>query len=401
MTESGKLEQLARASSTKTATPAGPASRGREPRSASRRAASASPASTSTAGSQVSAAPMNAPRAPRPCRGLRSRGPSAVATPGDGEQPAPPRPAPPSPWRAKATRPRDGAVASTCSVRPSCSSLGPAAAARGGAKQVTSTASDGEDGRQQGVLRRADAAQALDHLSSRRLGVAAGRPTLGADRAIGQPERRPAPAVQDHERRPVHPPGQHRAASASRGEPSRRAGPGGEHARPEVAAPCSGVRRDEQRRPPSAQEQQQQPPPRLATRRAAGYQPNGLSQESHPVPDVADGPERVDAPIAGRGDAGTGPRLLAESWQATAVRPIEDPRRSRPRPAPSAIEPRRAGGRPRRRPAAASTPDDQRDQHRLHDRGGQRRSRPTAVPREQLVAAALLLGAGVPADQRP
>ena len=135
---------------------------------------------------------------------------------------------------ARKAREREVAVASTCSVRPSCSSPRRRGRRPRSPKQVMTTADDREHGREQRVLQRARRRRC-----SRSPGgpprCRAGRRRSGAMAPITSAQRGDAggPAEQ---RRCGAPARSSASASASRGEPCAGPGRAGEQAGAEVAA---------------------------------------------------------------------------------------------------------------------------------------------------------------------
>ena len=257
-------------------------------------------------------------------------------------------------------------MASTCSVRPSCSSA-PPCPTTAIAKQVTITADDRQLGRDQGVLERA-----RGHRSARSSpgppGESSIEPMFGAIDPSTTP-RTPIATVQASsigvcsrrlERDRVGEPGRS----------GRRSGSGREHAGAEVAArPERLGHGDEQRR--TSRRTAAAPTSGGPTRRAAGSTSrtarasSATTRRCPPPPAARTAHPRAAPAIAAQ------VRALAESWQATAVRPVGD----QPDPGPRGAEGQRpsTGSPPATSASAARSPTP-----REMQRAEARRRRPAA-----------------------
>ena len=180
-------------------------------------------------------------------------------------------------------------MASTCSIRPSCSSArgaGPPGDPEAGGDE----ARDRQDGGVEGVLERRPSRRCCEQ-SPGRLRVSS-RCRRRRDRAARHPSHH-ATRSSRARCRPCSPPGQREAVGQPRRAVGRaRAAPGarrrrGRGGRAAAARAASGHRQ-------AASSSTSTPPPRVATRRAAGYQPNGDSQLSQLGADVADRAQRVE-----------------------------------------------------------------------------------------------------------
>ena len=217
---------------------------------------------------------------------------------------------------ARNARERDVAVASTSSVRPSCSSF-PAWPTTAIPKQVTTTAVT-DTTALSSVSRNAPAPPIRSSIS--RIPAESNASKLGAI----APNTRPITAtahVQPHQHRRV----QAQAEGDDVGQPGRaggRPGPRLGDARTEVAAPTQQLGgRDEQAR--SARSRAAAPTSGCRrTARSWVFQPNGESQlEPDGVRRVPDRPQDEQA-ADGRDATAAQVRALAETWQATAVSPV-------------------------------------------------------------------------------